>query len=142
MIADFNTMPLTFSDCNIKYFNHSLPTPGFGLINKLHTLAKFEYLVNKGPNKKRKPLEYKKILFTDCYDFDEKVFVDIMVHEMIHYYIAWNGIKDNGEHGLKFMEMANRLNEAYGLNVTRTFDSSSFVKTANAPKSLFQILFG
>ena len=54
----------------------------------------------------------------------------------------WNGIKDNGEHGLKFMEMANRLNEAYGLNVTRTFDSSSFVKTANAPKSLFQILFG
>ena len=143
MIADFNTMSKVFNDCNKKYFNHKLPMPEFGLINKTNTLARFEYRKNKGKSKSRKPLEYKKIFFSDCFDFDESDFVEIMVHEMIHYYIAWNGIKDNGDHGKKFMEIANELADKHGLNITKTKDASSFKKTENASsaKSLFQILF-
>ena len=99
---------------------------------------------NKGKNKSKKPLEYKMLMFSDCFDFDEKDFIDIMVHEMIHYYIAWNGIKDDGVHGKKFMEIANSLNEKYGLNVTKTKNASSFKKTENAPKTkvFFKFLFG
>ena len=144
MIADYNTMPMVFSECNKKYFNGSLPTPKFNTINKTSILARFEYRKNKGKDKNKKPLEYKMLMFSDCFDFDEKDFIEIMVHEMVHYYIAWNGIKDNGAHGKKFMEIANELNEKYGLNITKTKDASSFKKTENAPKvkSLFQILFG
>ena len=143
MIADFNTMPMVFSECNKKYFNHELPMPEFGTLNKLNIIARFEHRKNKGKNKIKKPLEYKKIFFSDCFDFDEKDFIEIMVHEMVHYYIAWNNIKDNGAHGKKFMEIANELNEKYGLNITKTKDASSFKKTENAPKvkSLFQMLF-
>lgn len=144
MVADFNTMPMMFSECNKKYFNHELPMPKFGLINKTSILARFEYRKNNGKNKAKKPLEYKMLMFSDCFDFDEKDFIEIMVHEMVHYYIAWNGIKDNGAHGKKFMEIANELNEKYGLNITKTKDASSFKKTENAPKSknFFSFLFG
>jgi predicted SprT family Zn-dependent metalloprotease len=70
-----------------------------------------------------------------------------MVHEMIHYYIAWNRIKDNGHHGKKFMEIANKMNEEFGLNITKIKDASSYKLSENAPeiikkKSFFSYLFG
>lgn len=34
-------MPRMFREFNRKYFNRSLPTPKFGLLNKLHTMARF-----------------------------------------------------------------------------------------------------
>ena len=141
MIADYNTMPKMFWDCNEKYFNKSLPTPKFGLINKLHVLAMFKWNKDK---KGKHPIKWQKLLFTDCYDFDENDFREIMVHEMIHYYIAWNGIKDNGEHGREFMRIADEINAKYGLNVTIDKDASSFKKTENAPRhtGIFRLLFG
>lgn len=141
MIADFNTMPIVFSDCNIKYFNHSLPTPKFGLMNKLHTLATYKHLKDK---KNPKKFLVNEIIFTDCYDFEEKDFINLMVHEMIHYYIAFNNIKDNKEHGKEFMRIANEMNEKYGLNITKKVDASSFKKLDNAPKfdTFLEMLFG
>ena len=62
-----------------------------------------------------------------------------MVHEMIHYYLYLNdrsecsafshflrlfGFKSS-DHGPEFMAMAQKLNEQYGLNITKTYDASS-----------------
>lgn len=58
-----------------------------------------------------------------------------MVHEMIHYYLAWNCIKTKKAHGDEFMMIANELNEKYGLNITKTLDASSFKRTEQAPKA-------
>lgn len=143
MIANYNTMSMVFNECNKKFFNHELPIPEFDTFNKLNIIARFEYRKNKGKNKTKKPLEYKKIFFSNCYDFNYEDFVEIMTHEMVHYYIAWNGIKDDSTHGKNFMEIANEINKKYGLNITKTKDASSLKKTENASsaKSLFQILF-
>ena len=100
MIANWTTMSQMFRECNKKYFNGSLPSPKYGLMNKLNILARFEY--NKNKNGK-KPIKWQEIKFSDCYDFPEDSFRDLMVHELIHYYIAWNGIKDNKEHGKEFI---------------------------------------
>jgi hypothetical protein len=113
------------------------------LMNKTSILARFEYFK---PNKGGK-LKIKKILFSDCYDFDEDVFINLMVHEMIHYYLALNGFKNPTKHGEEFMNIANSINEKYGLNITKKVDASSFKLTENAPKivkkkSLFNFLFG
>ena len=139
MIADFNTMPRMFRECNRKYFSKSLPTPKFGLINKTRTLARFEFHKDK---KGKHPIKWQKIVFSDCFDFDEKDFEEVMVHEMIHYYIAWNGIKDNKDHGREFMRIAGEMKEKYGLNITKTKDTSSFKRTEKAPISFFKLLFG
>jgi hypothetical protein len=83
------------------------------------------------PVKKR----YLAILMSDYFDFDEETFRNIMVHEMIHYYLLLKGVgvcstfrrflrffsfKDY-DHGPEFMAMAQKLNEQYGLNITITF---------------------
>lgn len=138
MIADYNTMPTVFSECNAKYFNRELPMPKFGLMNKTSILARFEFFKEK----KGVKIKHKKILFSDCFDFDEEVFINLMVHEMIHYYLAWNGIKNAMKHDKEFMDIANELNKKYGLNVAKKIDASSFKKTENAPKSIFKVLFG
>ena len=132
MIADYNTMPRIFWGCNRLYFDHSLPTPRFGMMKKLNTLARFEYQNNK---KGKAPIKRQIILFSEYYDFDEETFKNLMVHEMIHYYLAWNGVKTELDHGKEFMAIANELNEKYGLNVTKTLDASSFTRTEQAPKA-------
>ena len=141
MIADYTTMPRMFRECNKKYFNGILPWPKFGLINKLNILARFEYNKDK---KRKHPIKWQSIKFSDCYDFTEDDFRELMVHELIHYYIAWNGIKDNKSHGREFMRIANELNEKYGLNITQAKDASSFKRTEKAPQhsGLFKFLFG
>ena len=117
MIADLNTMSRMFKECNEKYFDGSLPTPYFCLMNKLNTLARFEYNKDK---KGKHPIKWQALN------------------------IAWNGIKDNKDHGREFMRIANEINEKYGLNVTKTKDASSFKRTEKAPNftGLFQFLWG
>ena len=132
MIADYNTMPRMFWECNRLYFDHSLPTPRFGMMKKLNILARFEFQKNK---KGKAPIKRQIILFSEYYDFGEETFRNLMVHEMVHYYLAWNGVKTRSDHGKEFMSIANELNEIYGLNVTKTLDASSFTRTEQAPKA-------
>ena len=106
----------------------------------MHTfryLGKFEY--RWGEKKKPVKKRYMAILMSDFFDFDEETFRNIMVHEMIHYYLYLNGTSDcsvfsrflrfvgfkNSDHGPEFMAMAQKLNEQYGLNITKTCDASS-----------------
>ncbi len=132
MIANQDTMVHTFWDCNKKFFNNSLPTPIFDTINSINIIAKFEYHESK--KNAKKPIRNQIIKISDCFDFSEKDFIDTMVHEMVHYYIAWNKIKDNKSHGKRFMEIVNSLNKHYGLNIEKTKDASSYKLTEKAPK--------
>ena len=52
---------------------------------------------------------------------------------MIHYFIAYNDIKDNKEHGKIFLSIAERLNSEFGLNIEKTRSTSSYLRKENAP---------
>ena len=146
MIADYNTMPEMFWECNQQYFGHQLRTPKFGLMHSYRYLGRFEHRWGE----KNKPVKKRHmvILMSDYFDFDEETFRSIMVHEMIHYYLYLNDSSDcsvfsrflrffgfkNSDHGPKFMEMAQKLNEQYGLNITKTYDASSIPLAPNVPK--------
>ena len=145
MIANQDIMVHTFWDCNKRYFNNALPTPIFETMNSLEFLGRFEYIRN--PKKSKKSIRNQIIKISDCFDYPENVFIELMVHEMIHYYIAWNRIKDNKSHGKEFMRIANEMNEKHGLEITQTLDASSFKLTEKAPKIIkkkgfFAFLFG
>ena len=88
MIADYNTMPHMFWECNRLYFNHKLPTPKFDVMHTYRKLGKFAYRWGE----KKKP--FKK----------------------------------------RFMVMAQKLNEQYGLNITMTYDVSPLPLAPNAPR--------
>ena len=63
-----------------------------------------------------------------CYDFvlrfntrielPEREIEDTIIHEMIHYHIALNNIKDASTHGPVFRRIMNDVNRKYGRNVS------------------------
>jgi predicted SprT family Zn-dependent metalloprotease len=81
---------------------------------------------------------------TYYFDFTEEMYQNVLVHEMIHYYIAYNKIEDNEDHGVEFMKLAESLNRKYGLSITKKIDASSFKRNEKASKIswFFTKLFG
>lgn len=123
MVANHDNMLLTFDTCNMEYFEGKLLFPQFGLLHSYRTCGYFQYTKGGWFDK---TLYDPKISITDYFDFTEKQFVDIMVHEMIHYYLAYLGIDRGCHHGKKFMELAERLNKKYHLNVSKRLDISQY----------------
>lgn len=132
MIANQDTMKRIFLECNEKYFNNNLPIPLLKTFNEINVMGRFSFFKNKKYAKK--PITGQTIFMSDCFIYPKKDFINTMVHEMIHYYLAWNRIGDNETHGNEFMKMAKELNEKYGLNITIKKDASSYRLTKNAPK--------
>jgi len=53
-----------------------------------------------------------------AFDLPENELEDVIIHEMIHYYIASCNIKDTSAHGTVFRSMMNGINAEYGRNIT------------------------
>ena len=73
---------------------------------------------------KRKRTMWGKVV---CYDFklrintridlDEREVEDIIIHEMIHYYIGLNRLVDTSAHGRVFRQMMSDINERFGRHI-------------------------
>ncbi len=114
MVANQHNMLLAFDEYNMKYFEGKLLFPQFDLLHSYRTCGYFQYTTGGWFDK----TVYDPIIFiTDYYDFTEQQFVDVIVHEMIHYYLAYTGQDRSCRHGKKFKEMAERLNNQYGLHI-------------------------
>lgn len=137
MVANHDNMLLTFDTCNMEYFEGKLLFPQFSLLHSYRTCGYFQYTKGGWLDK---TLYDPIISITDYYEFTEKQFKDIMVHEMIHYYLAYFGIDRKCKHGKKFKEMAERLNRTYGLNVTPYLELSNYKKRNGAPKFTYWLL--
>ena len=84
-------------------------------MKKLNRLARFEYFKN---NKGKAPIKRQTILFSEYYDFDEETFRNLMVHEMIHYWILSNQMQDTGPHGKIFLEKMKEINMKFNRNLS------------------------
>lgn len=128
MIPDFDNMPMVFEECNAKYFHGELPMPDFDMLRSSNTCGYFYY--TKGgwfDHNIYNPV----ISMTDYYDFTDSQYVDIMCHEMVHYYLAFNGVDRKCRHGKAFKQMADELNLNYGLHITKRLDTSQYKKNRN-----------
>jgi predicted SprT family Zn-dependent metalloprotease len=56
-----------------------------------------------------------------------------MVHEMIHYYLAYFGLDKRCRHGKEFKKMAERLNGQYGLNIVTEVDLFQYKRREGTP---------
>lgn len=123
MVANLGNMAEAFDRYNRTYFEGKLPVPMFDLLHSFRTCGYFQYTKGGWFDK---TLYDPMISITDYYDFTEKQFRDIMVHEMIHYYLAYFGIDRRCKHGKKFKEMAEWLNKTYGLHITKILDITQY----------------
>lgn len=105
-----------FDEFNVLCFGGSLPRPPIELSNAKTFLGMCVY-------KKRRTLFGR----TRCYDFrlrintridlPESEIEDTIIHEMIHYHIALNGIRDTSAHGAEFRLLMNKINQTHGRNI-------------------------
>ena len=130
MVANHDNMFDTFCRCNDIYFEGKLPIPLFYLLHSYRTCGYFQYTPGGWFDN---TLYDPTIFITDYYDFTESQLMDIMVHEMIHYYLAAIGEDRRCSHGKKFKEIAERLNREYGLHIASGLDISQYKRRKGTP---------
>lgn len=59
----------------------------------------------------------------------ENEWEDILIHEMIHYFIAYQGLNDNAPHGKLFREKMNEINTKYHRNISISRKNTEVVST-------------
>lgn len=113
MIITIKEIKEQFDIWNKKAFNNELPTPQFELMQTRRMLGQF------CPRKVMGKDTYK-IRISVFYDRPFESYIDTIVHEMLHYYIKYKGIKDTSSHGRVWKRMAANLSYKFGLTITRT----------------------
>ena len=58
------------------------------------------------------------------FDLPEAEVEDTLIHEMIHYWIAWKGIRDTSTHGREFRRIMKEINTLHGRHLTISHRSS------------------
>ena len=105
-----------FQEYNENYFNGELPFPQFKIRHSYRTLGYFSCEYDS------EGMFNQSIEISDNYDYTNDQLRDILVHEMIHYYLAYKGIDPHCHHGKDFKNMADEFNKTYGMNITKTID--------------------
>src|SRR3712207_6226395 len=105
-----------FDRFNHDYFDGKLPRPRLRLSRARTRMGTMSC-------KRRR-----RLLRTEYYDFaialstyyrqTERQLQNTLLHEMIHYTIAYTGLRDTAPHGVIFRGMMDNLNRKYGWNIT------------------------
>lgn len=122
-----------FCNYNEKYFDNILPVPYIEITNSLKYFGLFESDIED--NTTVNPCIY----ISGRYDYKPEQIRDILIHEMIHYYLTYNGIEINKLHGKEFKRLAKMFNKEYKMHITTTIDESKYKRIKR--NSWFRKLF-
>lgn len=59
-----------------------------------------------------------KLRFSKKFDLPENELEDVIIHEMIHYYIHFKNLKDKSAHGPLFKNLMNQINKNFGRKIS------------------------
>ncbi len=116
MRPDKEFMLAKFQYFNKRYFKDSLPIPEILIVKVKSFLGQFSCSRKRLLNGSFETSNYR-IKINEAYDLSESECEDILIHEMIHYFIAFHKIKDNSKHGHTFVELMNTINKNDGRNL-------------------------
>lgn len=109
---------VAFECYNRLCFGGKLPPVRMEIANSVKRLGVFRFPRRRGILHPSDSSECS-ICISGRYDFpDEGILTDIVVHEMIHYYIWWARIRDDGPHGRQFRSIMAAINSKYGRNIS------------------------
>lgn len=116
VVIDEAWLHASFDTFNRLYFDNALPRPRLSLSQsrtRLGSMSCKRKLTWKG----YRPYQYA-IHVSTYYNQTERQYQNVLLHEMIHYYIAYKGIADTSPHGKIFRQMMKNLNEKYGWGIS------------------------
>ncbi len=103
MTPDLTFVTETFRKFNLLIFSTGLPLPKICLTHARTFRGKLVYRRRISPLGSTTS-DFELRISAD-YDAPEEDWEDVVIHEMIHLYIAFNGIKDSSSHGPVFRKM-------------------------------------
>lgn len=80
------------------------------------------------------------ISISECFEFEENELEDVLIHEMIHYYIFHKGLRNVRPHGKEFKYLMNRINQLYGRHVVVSFRKDDLKVDATHPRRRVHIV--
>ncbi len=117
MIATIPYIEHKFQEYNMLMFDGKLPELPIKLSRAKTSLGQLAF--------KRKRTWYGKVVLYDFrlristqFDLPEKELEDVIIHEMIHYYIFVSKQKDKSAHGPLFRQIMKEINARYGRSVS------------------------
>ncbi|MCR5326677.1 MAG: SprT-like domain-containing protein [Bacteroidales bacterium] len=106
-----------FDEFNRTIFGDKLPKIPIALSNAASYVGLCTFKTRRRPF--RAPEYYGfKLRISTRFDLPEAELEDTVIHEMIHYYIRLNGIKDTSAHGKVFRQIMDEINTRYGRHIT------------------------
>lgn len=124
MIATRKFVEEKFDELNLMCFEGKLPKITFRMSKARTFIGQFSFKKRRTWLLKTELYDFKLKISTH-YDLPEDTLTDVLLHEMIHYYIAINGIKDRSAHGPVFRSMMKDLNERFGRHMTISYKVKS-----------------
>lgn len=134
MVIDQYSIFNGFVDFNEEYFNNELPMPNFAVKHSYRTLGYFHCEFDWYGDIVEPTIE-----MSDYYDYTESQFRDILIHEMIHYYLLLCGKDRRCRHGRAFKRMAKQFNSLYGMNITPTIQLDEYKIREGNSKFMFRL---
>ena len=118
MIADVPFIQKSFDRFNALCFEGALPAVPIVLTKAGTFLGKMEY-------KSRRDFfgiisshyDYRLKISTG-FDLSQEELEDVVIHEMIHYYIAYRNLRDSSAHGETFRRIMESINQKFGRHIT------------------------
>ena len=121
MIPTLDYIQARFDEYNACYFGGQLPRLPIRLSHARTFLGKVCF------TKRRQwlfgPYQYSNFVLriNTRFDLPETLIEDTILHEMIHYYIAYNQWHDTSAHGRLFRQEMKRINEIGGRHITISY---------------------
>lgn len=118
MIANIAFIEESFSKFNDLCFEGKLPPIPIKLTRARTFLGKVSYTGRRNLWGRKARNENYLLRISIAFDLAEEELEDVIIHEMIHYYIALNGLRDSSVHGNLFRQIMASINTQYGRHIT------------------------
>ncbi len=112
-----------FDEFNRQMFAGKLPTLPIELSNAKTFLGMCVYQRRRLPNGETEHYNFRLRINTRI-EVTEQELEDTIIHEMIHYYIGVNHLKDSSSHGTLFRRIMQEINDRYGRHLTISHKSN------------------
>ena len=117
MVPDIPFIQARFDRFNELIFSGKLPKIPVALSNAASYVGLCTFKTRRRLFGRTEHYDFK-LRFSKRFDLPENEVEDTVIHEMIHYYIRLNNIKDTSAHGKVFRQMMEQINSTYGRHIT------------------------
>lgn len=132
-----------FIHFNTLIFGGRLPEIPIALCEVSSFVGQYKSKIRSYPDGRREHYDHV-LRFSTSFDLREGQLEDVLIHEMIHYFIAYNGLSDRTAHGPLFKALMLSVNESHGRAITishkTTGKEMTEAKTAKAKWHVIAVL--